>query len=171
MSENRCWKFGENLDTDQILPSQYLVLSSVSDMMKHAMEPQGRDFAKLVKAGDVIVGGGNFGCGSSREQAPMVLKASGIAAVIAPSFGRIYFRNSINMGLLTIELPQTAIDEINDGDALSVDAAKGLVVNATSGKRYTFEPLQGLPRDILDAGGLLPYLDQQKKMAQATEQA
>lgn len=161
MQANRCWKFGENIDTDQILPSQYMVLSSVEEMMKHAMEPQSAQFAKEVKEGDVIVAGPNFGCGSSREQAPMVLKAHGVKAVIAPSFGRIYFRNSINLGLLSIELKEA--DEISDGDLVSVDIESGTVFNATSGKEYRFEPPSGLPKKILESGGLLAYLDEQKK--------
>lgn len=161
MQTNRCWKFGGNIDTDQILPSQYMVLSSVEEMMRHAMAPQSPHFAQEVKPGDVIVAGLNFGCGSSREQAPMVLKAHGIKAVIAPSFGRIYFRNSINLGLLAIELKET--DEISDGDRVTVDMDNGIVSNTTTGKEYRFEPLSGLPRKILDAGGLLAFLDEQKK--------
>nr|VFK00027.1 MAG: 3-isopropylmalate dehydratase, small subunit [Candidatus Kentron sp. H]VFK00901.1 MAG: 3-isopropylmalate dehydratase, small subunit [Candidatus Kentron sp. H]VFK04776.1 MAG: 3-isopropylmalate dehydratase, small subunit [Candidatus Kentron sp. H] len=161
MQTNRCWKFGEDINTDQILPSQYLLLSSVEEMMKHAMAPEAPHFAQEVKPGDIIVAGANFGCGSSREQAPMVLKAHGIKAVIAPSFGRIYFRNAINLGLLTIELKETA--EFNDGDRIAMDVDDGVVFNATTRKEYRFEPPSGLPKKILDAGGLLAYLDGQKK--------
>lgn len=156
MLTNRAWVFGDNIDTDQILPSQYLMLSSLEMMKQHTFAPLGRDFAELVNAGDIIVGGVNFGCGSSREQAPQVLQACGVQAVVAKSFARIFFRNSINLGLFLIELPEA--DEIHDGQQLTLDIHEGILTNNSSGKHYRFDPPTGLPRQILDEGGLLNYL-------------
>ncbi len=161
MSAQRCWTFGENIDTDQIIPSQYLVFP-LKDMLSYAMEPQSDRFAKEVKPGDFIVAGGNFGCGSSREQAPLVLKTLGLRAIIAKSFSRIFFRNSINIGLLLIEI--SAGEEFSDGDLLSADAEKGELRNTTTGKSYRFSPPTGLVKEIFDAGGLLPYLERQKAL-------
>lgn len=158
-AQQRCWLFGDNIDTDQIIPSQYLVFP-LKDMLAHAMEPQSEVFAKEVQKGDFIVAGGNFGCGSSREQAPLVLKTLGLRAIIAKSFSRIFFRNSINIGLPLIEIPD--IHEISDGDLLSVDLEKGDLLNAKTGKKYSFLPPTGLVKEIFDSGGLLPYLESQK---------
>lgn len=156
MSSNRAWVFGDNIDTDQIIPSQYLVAPSLETMKQHTFAPQGRDFARLVRTGDIVVGGVNFGCGSSREQAPLVLQACGVQAVIAKSFARIFFRNSINLGLFLIELPEA--DEILDGEQLMLDVEQGTLISCGSGRHYKFDPPAGLPRQILNEGGLLNYL-------------
>ncbi len=156
MSKGNCWKFGDNIDTDQILPSQYLVYP-LEEMLKHILETQSKEFAKEVESGDVIVAGNNFGCGSSREQAPLVLKEVGIKAIIAQSFARIFYRNAINMGLLPIELKDTS--GINEGDSISVDYKKGLVINETAGKKYSFTPLDGMVKNIFEEGGLIPYIN------------
>jgi len=153
--EGRVWRFGDDIDTDQIIASQYLVFGSVSEMAKHCMETQREDFAATVRPGDLIVGGRNFGCGSSREQAPMVLKELGIAAVVAESFSRIFFRNAINMGLMPIVLTSTAT--IADGVRLTIDADAGTVASVT-GDVQRFTPLDDYPRRILQAGGLIKFL-------------
>lgn len=155
MSEKKCWKFGDNIDTDQILPSQYLVYP-LEKMLSHILETQSDSFAKEVQPGDVVVAGNNFGCGSSREQAPLVLKEVGIRAIIAESFARIFYRNAINMGVLPIEIKDTS--DFNDGDSLLVDIANGVVTNKTSGKTYKFPPLEGMVKEIFDKGGLIPYI-------------
>ncbi|HEV3157052.1 MAG TPA: 3-isopropylmalate dehydratase small subunit [Candidatus Baltobacteraceae bacterium] len=156
MISGRTWAFGDNIDTDQIIPSQYLVLRSIDEMATHSLETQRKEFASQVRPGDVIVAKQNFGCGSSREQAPTVLRALGVGAIIATSFARIFFRNSINMGIPVIVLPQAG--EINEGDQLDIDLASGTIENRTNGRRYSFAPLEGLPAEIMAAGGLIPYL-------------
>jgi len=155
MNAQRCWVFGENIDTDQIIPSQYLVLP-LNEMLPHALETQSDHFAKEIKPGDFIVAGANFGCGSSREQAPWVLKDLGLRAIIAKSFSRIFFRNCINIGLLLIEISK--IEEFSDGHILSINVDKGKLTNETTGKHYLFSAPTGLVKEIFDAGGLLPYL-------------
>lgn len=155
MSKNNCWRFGDNIDTDQILPSQYLVFP-LDAMLSHILETQSDRFAKEVKVGDFIVAGDNFGCGSSREQAPLVLKEAGIKAIIAQSFARIFYRNAINMGLFPIELKDTS--EFKDGDSLQINYEDGLVINNSTNKKYSFAPLEGMVKDIFDKGGLVPYI-------------
>ena len=156
MKTNRCWLFGDNIDTDQIMPSQYLLLPP-EQTLNHVLETQSSTFAKEVKPGDFIVAGDNFGCGSSREHAPLALKRIGLSAIIAKSFARIFFRNSINLGLPLIELPEAG--EFADGDMLSVDPKRGLLVNATQKKEYSFPPFEGIVKNIFDEGGLIPYLE------------
>lgn len=160
MNGQRCWLFGDNIDTDQIMPSQYLVFT-LDEMISHTLETQSDHFAKEVKQGDFIVAGENFGCGSSREQAPLVLKKLGVKAIVAKSFSRIFYRNCINIGLLLIELNN--IDEFSDSDLLSIDAEKGTLQNITKGKAYTFFPPTGLVKDIFEAGGLLQYIEKNKE--------
>jgi 3-isopropylmalate dehydratase small subunit len=154
------WKFGDNIDTDQIIPSQYLVLPTIEDMAKHTMEPQNPDFSTTFNAGDILVGEVNFGCGSSREQAPLVLKELGVRIIIALDFARIFFRNCINNGILPIEHP--CAKEISDQDILSVDLAKGEIVNQTRGKTWQFNKIEGYLADILNAGGLAAYIASKK---------
>ncbi len=152
----RVWRFGDDIDTDQIIPSQYLVLGSIADMSRHCMETQRPDFAAAVHPGDILVAGRNFGCGSSREQAPMVLKQLGIAAVVAQSFARIFFRNAINTGLMPIVLPDTGA--ITEGLVLTIDAAGGTLGGADDGIGHRFTPLDEYPQRILNAGGLINFL-------------
>jgi 3-isopropylmalate/(R)-2-methylmalate dehydratase small subunit len=154
------WKFGDNIDTDQIIPSQYLVLPTIKDMAKHTMETQNPEFSNLFKADDVIVGEVNFGCGSSREQAPLVLKELGVRVIIALDFARIFFRNCINNGILPIEHP--CAKEISEKDELLVDLANGEIVNKTQNKTWQFNKIDGYLADILNTGGLAAYIASKK---------
>lgn len=148
----KAFKYGDNVDTDVIIPARYLNDASEQNLKAHAMEDIDADFAKTVCKGDVIVAGKNFGCGSSREHAPLALKASGITLIIAKSFARIFFRNAINTGLYIVENAQMA-DEISKNDILSVD--NGVLTNQTSGKSYTLPELDDYVQNILESGGLM----------------
>ena len=154
----RAWKFGDNIDTDQIFPGAYLTLTDVEEMGRHAMEgvPGREDFAKKVNKGDIIVAGKNFGCGSSREQAPIAIKGSGISAVIAKSFARIFYRNAVNIGLPILECKDA--DRIEDGDILEIDLEKGMIKNLSTNKILEATPLTSLEFEIMKAGGLIRYL-------------
>jgi len=156
MEVHRIWKFDNDIDTDQIIPSQYLLLPSAEAMKSHTFETLNPDFASRVKPGDVIVGGKNFGCGSSREQAPLVLKALGVSAVIAGSFARIFFRNSINIGLPLIVCPDLH-DQVEGADSLSFSLDKGEVRH--KGKVYNFPRFPEHIQKIIDHGGLIGYLN------------
>jgi 3-isopropylmalate/(R)-2-methylmalate dehydratase small subunit len=145
------WKFGDDLDTDQMIASQYLVLPDKKAMAKHAMETQNPDFASTFQPGDIIVGGKNFGCGSSRQQAPEVLKELGVKVIVAESFARIFFRNSINLGVLLIELKSTAA--FSQGDRLSISETE--VLNESTNTCYPFQPLTGFLKEIIEKGGLV----------------
>ena len=156
MNSGRVWKYGDDVNTDVIFPGKYTYQPmEPAEMAEHAMEDLDPGFAKSVKAGDVIVAGKNFGCGSSREQAATCLKAAGVAAVIAPSFARIFFRNAINGGLPVIELAE-GTDAMKMGDEVGVDFATGTVEHA--GKTYTFPPLPPEVLAILEDGGLIPHV-------------
>lgn len=153
---NRAWIYGDNVDTDVIIPARYLNTSEPSELAKFCMEDIDKTFAKEVKDGDVIVAGENFGCGSSREHAPIAIKASGVKAVIAKSFARIFFRNAINIGLVILkneELP----DEISKGDEIEVDAENGIIKNLTTGKNYPTTAYTGSIKELIDVGGLVNY--------------
>ena len=152
----KVWKFGANVDTDQIIPSQYLVLPDLQEMAKHALEPLKSDFAEKYQAGEIVVAGDNFGCGSSREQAVQVLKELGVKVIIAPSFARIFFRNSINLGVLVLEIKDA--DHFRQDDKIEVDLASSLVRNLTQGREYKIPPLSEFLREILSCGGLVEYL-------------
>lgn len=151
--KGRVWKFGNNVDTDQIIPAEYLVTGDPTALGVHAFEKVRPEFAKKVRKGDVIVGGANFGCGSSREHAPRALLGAGIACVVAGSFARIFFRNSINIGLPLVECGVDA----EDGDELYVDFGKGEIKNLENGKSWHFKPLPPFLLDLMDAGGLKGY--------------
>ena len=154
----KAWKFGDNIDTDQIFPGAYLTLTDVKEMGRHAMEgvPGREDFAEKVNKGDIIVAGKNFGCGSSREQAPIAIKGSGISAVIAKSFARIFYRNAVNIGLPILECKDA--DRIEDGDILEIDLEKGIIKNLSTNKILEATPLTSLEFEIMKAGGLIRYL-------------
>ncbi|OHE19706.1 MAG: 3-isopropylmalate dehydratase, partial [Sulfurimonas sp. RIFOXYD12_FULL_36_11] len=137
--EGKVWKFGKDIDTDLIIAARYLNTSVAEELAKHVMEDADPEFVKKMNRGDIIVAGENFGCGSSREHAPIALKAAGVAAVIAPTFARIFYRNAFNMGLPIFELQESA--EIAEGDEISVDMNNGTVTNKTSGKVYSFIPI------------------------------
>jgi len=128
-------KYGDNVDTDVIIPARYLNTSDHAELAKHCMEDLDKTFVSRVKKGDIMVGGFNFGCGSSREHAPIAIKASGISCVVAKSFARIFYRNAINIGLPIVECPE-CVDETNEGDRLEIDLEKGEIINHTSGKKY-----------------------------------
>lgn len=154
----KVWKFGDNIDTDQIFPGAYLTLTDVEEMGKHAMEgvPGRENFAREVNKGDIIVAGKNFGCGSSREQAPIAIKGCGISLVIAKSFARIFYRNAVNIGLPIMECDDT--DEIEEGDILEVDLESGRIRNVSKDTVLKGSPLTSLEFEIMKAGGLIPYL-------------
>ncbi len=156
--QGKVWKFGDDIDTDQIYPGKYLPLTDKTEMAKHAMEgtDKGEDFLKNVQPGDIIVAGKNFGCGSSREHAAIAIKGAGISLVIAESFARIFHRNCVNTALLTLELKE--VKEIKEGDILEVNIDTGEIKNITQGRIYKAEPISELERDIINAGGLLKYL-------------
>ncbi len=147
-------KYGDNVDTDVIIPARYLNMSKAEELSAHCMEDIDKDFAKRVKKGDIIVGGENFGCGSSREHAPLAIKASGISLVIAKSFARIFYRNSINIGLAILECPK-ASEKTDAGDVLDVDFDSGIITNITKGESYAAEPFPPFIQDIIKKGGLL----------------
>jgi len=151
----RVWKFGDDIDTDAIIPGKYLVFNEPEELAKHAFENVRRDISGNVKRGDFIVAGKNFGCGSSREHAVLALKGLGIRAVIAKSFARIFFRNAINTGLLVIECPEA--DKIEEGDEIELDLAGGTIVNLTKGERYRIGKLPDFLLKIVECGGLIEY--------------
>ncbi|MCK9276460.1 MAG: 3-isopropylmalate dehydratase small subunit [Methanoculleus sp.] len=149
----RAWKFGNDIDTDAIIPGRFLTIYDPAELAKHAFEGTRDEFAKGARAGDVVVGGTNFGCGSSREHAPLALLGAGIRVVIAASFARIFYRNAVNTGLLPLVC--AGVDEIRDGDAVSVDVAGGFIT--VNGKQFAVEPVPGFLRTIVEAGGLVAY--------------
>ena len=158
MEQGKIFKFHNDLDTDQIIASQYLLLPNLDEMKGHAFESLDPDFAKKVKPGDFVVGGENFGCGSSREQAPGVLKALGVQAVIAKSFARIFFRNAINIGLPIIECAEASRD-IEDGDQVDIDFDSGIITNVTKGKQYKGQAFPEFMQKLISAGGLINYIN------------
>lgn len=162
MLKGRAWKYGDDVDTDVIIPARYLNTSDPAELAKHCMEDIDREYAAKVSPGDFIVAGKNFGCGSSREHAPIAIKASGASAVIARSFARIFYRNSFNMGLPIFEAPQ-AVDEIEKGDLISVDMERGILRNETKKKEYAFAPIPPFMQDLVSAGGLLNYVSARRK--------
>lgn len=147
-------KFKDNIDTDLIIPARYLNTSDPAELAQHCMEDVDTEFVKKAKAGDFIVGGENFGCGSSREHAPIAIKAAGISAVIAKSFARIFYRNCINIGLPIMESKEAA-EEINQGDEIEVDLASGTINNLTSKKEYKAQPFPEFMQNLINAGGLI----------------
>ena len=164
----RAWKYGDNLDTDQIIPARYLVTSDPKELGQHCMEDANPEFAKKVQPGDVIVGLKNFGCGSSREHAPISIKGAGVSAVIAKSFARIFYRNSINLGLPLFECPEAA-ERIESGDDLELNPATGEIKNLTKGERYQAQPLPPFAREIMAAGGLMNYVARKVGLAKPSE--
>ena len=147
-------KFGDNVDTDVIIPARYLNTSSHSELAAHCMEDIDKDFVKNVKQGDIMVAEKNFGCGSSREHAPIAIKASGVSCVIASTFARIFYRNAINIGLPILECEEAAKD-IKDGDTVSVNFDTGVITNDTTGKTYQAEPFPEFIQNISAKGGLI----------------
>lgn len=153
----RAWKYGNNIDTDVIIPARYLTATGMRELADHTLEDLDPEFASDVVQGDVIVAGSNFGCGSSREHAPLAIKGTGVAAVIAHSFARIFFRNAINTGL-PILVCSEAVDAIEAGDSVAVDPLSGLIENQSKGASFRADPLPEFVMDIVTAGGLVPYV-------------
>jgi 3-isopropylmalate/(R)-2-methylmalate dehydratase small subunit len=152
----RVWKYGDNVDTDVIIPARYLNVSEPEALARHCMEDLDPEFAGAVQPGDVIVAGENFGCGSSREHAPLAIKGAGVSCVIARSFARIFYRNAINVGLPILESP-AAVADAQPGHRLEIDLEMGRIVNRTSGQGYQAEPYPPFMMEIIHAGGLVPY--------------
>ena len=150
-------KYGDNVDTDVIIPARHLNTSDHKELASHCMEDIDTEFVKKVKQGDIMVGGENFGCGSSREHAPIAIKASGIDCVIAKTFARIFYRNSINIGLPILECPE-ASEKIQDGDEVSIDFDSGVITNETKGETYQALPFPDFIKDIMAKGGLIAQI-------------
>jgi 3-isopropylmalate dehydratase small subunit len=155
----KAWKFGDDVDTDAIIPGRFLAnWNKAPEKLKaHCFADLDPTFASQVQAGDMVVGGRNFGCGSSREAAPIAIRMTGVKVVIAQSFARIFYRNSINVGLLALESP-TASAQIGAGDLLEIDTAAGTIRNLTRQQTYNFKPIPSFLQQILDLGGLAPYV-------------
>lgn len=158
----RAWKFGDNIDTDAIIPGRYLVINDDHELAQHLFEGLRPEMSVQVKDGDLVVAGDNFGCGSSREHAPLSLKGAGISAVIARSFARIFFRNAINIGLPLFICKEA--EKIRDGDPLEVDMTAGIIFNLSSGESYETTPLPLFLREIVEAGGLIKYTKQKVRV-------
>ncbi|GAW92562.1 3-isopropylmalate dehydratase small subunit [Calderihabitans maritimus] len=158
----RAWKFGADIDTDAIIPARYLNTSSPEELAKHCMEDADPDFPRKVKPGDIIVADKNFGCGSSREHAPIAIKAAGVSCVIAKSFARIFYRNAINIGLPIFESPEAA-EAINTGDEIKVDAEEGIIYNLTRNESYRATTFPPFMQELIAAGGLMNYVARKVK--------
>ncbi len=154
--KGRVFKFGDDVNTDEIIPARYLNTSEPSELAKHVMEDADPSFPEKVKRGDIIVAGKNFGCGSSREHAPIAIKAAGISAVIARSFARIFFRNSINIGLPIFESPE-ASERIDEGDIVEVNPSTGVIKDLTKNLEFKANPIPADINEIIKAGGLMNY--------------
>jgi 3-isopropylmalate/(R)-2-methylmalate dehydratase small subunit len=160
----RTWKFGDDIDTDAIIPGRFLTINNPDELAKHAFEGTRDEFARKVRQGDVIVGGRNFGCGSSREHAPLALMGAGVKVVVARSFARIFFRNAINVGVLPVVCPDA--DRIADGAAISLNTREGYL--EAGGKKYPIEPVPAFMQGIIDAGGLVEYAKTLKEVPACT---
>jgi 3-isopropylmalate/(R)-2-methylmalate dehydratase small subunit len=164
MKDMKVWKFGDDIDTDAIIPGRFLTINNPDELAKHAFEGTRDEFAKKVKEGDVIVGGRNFGCGSSREHAPLALLGAGVKVVVARSFARIFFRNSINVGVLPVVCPDA--DKIADGSKITLKIREGFI--EADGKKYPIEPVPVFMQGIIDAGGLVEYAKSLKEVPVCT---
>lgn len=159
MSRHKVWKFGDDMDTDAIIPGRFLAdwNRDPAKLGRFCLADFRPDFAEKVQAGDIIVAGRNFGCGSSRQAAPVALKMAGVAAVVAKSFARIFYRNAINIGLLVLEAPEAAQD-VEEGEELELDLDKGIIRNLTRDRTYQIKPIPLFLQEILELGGLVPYV-------------
>jgi len=158
--KGKVWVFGDNVDTDQIIPAERLVSTNLDHLNDYIFEKVRPGFAQEVGKGDILIAGRNFGCGSSREHAPLVLKECGVGCIIAKSFARIFYRNAINIGLPILECEEAA-DGINAGDEIEVDFDTGLITDLTTGRTYQAEPFPAFIQQIIRSGGLLPSLKEQ----------
>jgi 3-isopropylmalate/(R)-2-methylmalate dehydratase small subunit len=165
--EGRTWRYGDDINTDVLIPARYLSTSDPVELAKHALEDLDANFVKDVREGDIIVGGKNFGCGSSREHAPIAIKTAGVSCVIASSFARIFFRNSINLGLPILECPE-AVEHAEAGDVLRVDLAAGTIENTTTGMTYQAKPFPEAVMKIIQAGGLMASITDEVLAREAT---
>lgn len=154
--KGRVWKFGNNINTDEIIPARYLNTSNPEELAKHLMEDTDKGFSTRIKSGDIIIAGVNFGCGSSREHAPIAIKAAGIQAVIAKSFARIFYRNAFNMGLPIFESDEAA-EKIEEGNEIEINADKGIIKNITKNEQYTAKPIPSFMQELISAGGLIEW--------------
>jgi 3-isopropylmalate/(R)-2-methylmalate dehydratase small subunit len=161
----KAWKFGDDVNTDEIIPARYLSYSDPVLLAEHVMEDADPEFPSKVRPGDIIVAGKNFGCGSSREHAPVAIKGAGVSCVIAKSFARIFFRNSFNMGLLIFECP-AAVDSIREGDILEVEPDQGIIKNRSTSETFNVAPIPPFMKELLDDGGLIAHI---KKKSGETE--
>ena len=157
MINGKSWKYGDNVNTDEIIPARYLNTTDVKELASHCMEDIDPEFVSKAGEGDIIVAGDNFGCGSSREHAPISIKTFGISCVIAKSFARIFFRNAINIGLPIFE-SEEASSETSDGDEVEIDMNSGKITNLTTNKKFLFTPFAAEMKDIIQAGGLMGYI-------------
>jgi len=155
--KGRVWKYGDNINTDEIIPARYLNTIDPQELARHCMEDLDESFASKVKPGDILVGGTNFGCGSSREHAPISIKAAGISCVIAASFARIFFRNAINIGLPIIESEKAALN-IHSGDNIEVNVEVGKIINLTREEEYKIVPYPPFMKELIGSGGLMNYI-------------
>ncbi len=154
--KGRVWRFGDDVDTDAIIPARYLNTSDPLELAKHVMEDADKDFPKKAQKGDIMVAGKNFGCGSSREHAPIAIKAAGLQGVIAKSFARIFYRNSFNIGLPIFESVE-ASEGIREGDIVEIDADKGIIRNKTRNEEYSAKPIPPFMQELISAGGLIEW--------------
>jgi 3-isopropylmalate/(R)-2-methylmalate dehydratase small subunit len=154
--EGNTWRYGDHVDTDAIIPARYLSISTARELACHCMEDIDAGFAERVAMGDVIVAGENFGCGSSREHAPLAIRGAGVACVIAKSYARIFYRNAINIGLPILECPE-AVEETEVGDRLTIDLRAGTITNQRSGNTFHTVPFPPFVMEIVEAGGLVPH--------------
>lgn len=157
----KIWKFGDNIDTDAIIPARHLTTTDPAELARHCMEDLDAQFAGNVGAGDIIVAGENFGCGSSREHAPIAIKASGVSVIVAKSFARIFYRNAFNIGLPLLESIEAA-EDLQEGDRLSVDLIAGRIENLTRGKSYVARPIPPFMERLIKAGGLVEHIRKEK---------
>lgn len=155
--KGKAWRFGDDINTDEIIPAKHLVTTDPEELGANCMDGIRPGFSRKISAEDIIVAGKNFGCGSSREHAPLAIKGSGLSCVIAESFARIFYRNSINIGLPIFESPE-ASKSIEEGDEVEVDAAMGLIKNITKNQTYTAKPMPGFIQELIESGGLMKWV-------------
>ncbi|MCX5848531.1 MAG: 3-isopropylmalate dehydratase small subunit [Deltaproteobacteria bacterium] len=155
--KGKVWKFGDNIDTDAIIPARYLTTSDPQELATHCMEDADSNFVAKTKTGDIILGGENFGCGSSREHAPIAIKAAGISCVVAKSFARIFYRNAFNMGLPIFE-SRELVDAIKEGEEITVDSARGTITISNSNKAFTINPIPPFMEKLIADGGLMKHI-------------
>ncbi|MBM4166144.1 MAG: 3-isopropylmalate dehydratase small subunit [Ignavibacteria bacterium] len=173
MIKGNVHKYGDNIDTDVIIPARYCTAFTEKELAPHALEDLDENFVKKVQKGDIIVAGRNFGCGSSRENAPIAIKGAGVSCVVAKSFARIFYRNSINIGLPILEC-DTAVDETENGDALEVDLTHGEIKNVTKNKTYAVPPFPAMIQEIINVGGMVEFAKRriaEKRLALSNQQS